>query len=263
MIPQITQQAWEFSGRVMVEFYLRLAWERERKTCWTSRPLQGNRTQSLWPRQELPDPYNCPISHIVMPPPTFEQPCLLLPAPTRKGMWPTSHPAPIGALQAPTNHQVYPKTPLSPTSQQVSRCIIRPLLSLGYKNRHDHAPGVGSPRSSGSCPAMLAAPLISINSSFTSPCYESGKLFFWPACTDHDKTQRETEREEKGVPAAISPGSIGEGLPCRELSAPQLMVVSSGCVVALRWADLMPKVWYFIQLQRWSSSLAQMRLWSR
>ena len=144
----------------------------------TSRPLQGNRTQSLWPRQELPDPYNCPISHIVMPPPTFEQPCLLLPAPTRKGMWPTSHPAPIGALQAPTNHQVYPKTPLSPTSQQVSRCIIRPLLSLGYKNRHDHAPGVGSPRSSGSCPAMLAAPLISINSSFTSPCYESGKLFF-------------------------------------------------------------------------------------
>ena len=66
---------------------------------------------------------------------------------------------------------MYRKTPLSPNNQQVSRGIIRPLLSLGYKNRHDHMLRVGSPRLPGSHPAALAASLISINSSFFSPHY--------------------------------------------------------------------------------------------
>ena len=30
----------------------------------------------------------------------------------------------------PTNQQVYPKIPFVPTNQQVSRCVVRPLLSL-------------------------------------------------------------------------------------------------------------------------------------
>ena len=38
----------------------------------------------------------------------------------------------------PTNQQVYQKTPLSPTNPQVSRCILRPALSMGCKNRQDH-----------------------------------------------------------------------------------------------------------------------------
>ena len=51
-----------------------------------------------------------------------------------------------------TNQQIYPKIPLSPTNQQVRRCIIRPLLSLGYKNTL----GVSSPLSSVSCPTIQA-----------------------------------------------------------------------------------------------------------
>ena len=77
-----------------------------------------------------------------------------------------------------TNQQVYLKTPLSPTNKQVSRCIARPLFSLGYKNSHDHLPWVGSPWSSGNRPAELAS-FISINSSFSSPCY-AGKFFSNP-----------------------------------------------------------------------------------
>ena len=67
---------------------------------------------------------------------------------------------------SPSNQQVNPKTLLSPTNQQVSRCISRPLLSLGYKNRHDHVLTVSSPWLSGSHPVAWAAFLVSINSSF-------------------------------------------------------------------------------------------------
>ena len=63
--------------------------------------------------------------------------CSFLP-PTRKDRWPTPHTTPIGALYAPTNQQVYLKTPVFPINQRVSRCILRPLLSPGYKNTHDH-----------------------------------------------------------------------------------------------------------------------------
>ena len=82
-----------------------------------------------------------------------EQPGPHLPAPTRKGMWPTPHPTPIGG-------------PLSPTHQQVSRCILRPLLSLGYKNRHNHTPRVSSPCSAESRPTGLTLSLASINLPF-------------------------------------------------------------------------------------------------
>ena len=49
--------------------------------CQTSRSLQGHRTQSLWLRQELPDPYYHLTHLIVMPPPLPWQPVLFLPAP--------------------------------------------------------------------------------------------------------------------------------------------------------------------------------------
>ena len=88
-------------------------------------------------------------------------------------MWPTPHPAPLGPYTPPTNQQVYLKTPLSPVNQQVSWCILRARLSLGYKNRHTHRLRVVSPSSSASCPTVLIAFLFSINSSFFSPQYKS------------------------------------------------------------------------------------------
>ena len=75
---------------------------------------------------------------------TFKQPGLLPPVPTRKAICP---PPPL----TPTD-QYMPKLPasicktsFSPTNEQVSRCLLSPRLSLGYKSRHDHVPGVGSP----------------------------------------------------------------------------------------------------------------------
>ena len=56
---------------------------------------------------------------------------------------------------------------LSPTNQQVNRCMVRPLLaplSLDYKNSHDHAPRVRFPWSAGSRPIVLTDFLTSINS---------------------------------------------------------------------------------------------------
>ena len=66
----------------------------------TSRPLQGARTQSLWPRQELLDPYHHSTYLIVMllPPSTLSNLAYSFLYLTREGMWPTPHPAPIGAL---------------------------------------------------------------------------------------------------------------------------------------------------------------------
>lgn len=40
----------------------------------------GSVNASLWPRQELPDPYHCP-TQLVMPPPSAEQSGLGIPAP--------------------------------------------------------------------------------------------------------------------------------------------------------------------------------------
>ena len=60
---------------------------------------------------------------------------------------------------------MYPKTPLPPKSQQISRCITKPSsLSLGYKNRQDHMLRVSPLWLSGNCPTVIAASLISINS---------------------------------------------------------------------------------------------------
>ena len=154
----------------------------------TSRPLQGDRTQSLWPRQELPDPYHHPTHLIAMLLPLhLKQLGLLFLPPTVKGMWPTPHPPSIyGPYKPPTNQQVYHKTPLPPI-QQINRCNERPLLSLGYKNRRDHMLIVGSPCSSGTRPPAPAAFLFSINyffsispcsiSSFFAPQYESRNSF--------------------------------------------------------------------------------------
>ena len=130
--------------------------------CGISRPLQGDRTQSLWPRQELSDSYHHPTSLVVVPPPpawaTWSTPFYPL-----LGMWPTPHPAPTGDLYTPNQsagQQVYRKTS---------------LLSLGYKNRHDHVLRVDSPWLPESHPAVPAASLISINSSFPS-VHHAGKI---------------------------------------------------------------------------------------
>ena len=121
-------------------------------------------------------PFSSPHpSHCNAPSPTLNHLAYSpLPLPT-KGMWPTPHPTPLGPFSPPSNQQVYLKTPLSPTSRQVSGCILKPLPSLGYKNRHDHVPGVDSPWLSGSRSTELAS-LISINTSFFSTHY-AGKFF--------------------------------------------------------------------------------------
>ena len=82
---------------------------------------------------------------------------------------------------SPTNQQVYSKNPLSLTNQQVSRCITIPLLSPGYKNRHDHELTLGSPWLSGSHPTVLTASLASIN--FLHFCLNLENSFH-PTCTD-------------------------------------------------------------------------------
>ena len=94
-------------------------------------------------------------------------------------MRPTPHPTPMGALYTPTNRQVYPKTPLSPTNKQVSRCIVRPRLSPGYKKQ------------TGSCPLhWQRLSLLTISSFFSLPRYEPGKFFFQPAHMDFDQGQQ-------------------------------------------------------------------------
>lgn len=90
----------------------------------------------------------------------------------------------------PKSQQVYGESPLSLTNQQVSKCIIRSLLSLSYKNRYNHAPGVGSSWLSGIHPAVLAVPLLLSQEtplSFHLAMLENS--FFWPGRTDHDTNQ--------------------------------------------------------------------------
>ena len=114
------------------------------KTCLrpgTSSPPLGDGGQSLWPSQELPDPYHRPTLLIVAPlPHLVHLPTLYYDA--SYGAHSASRP--IGHYTPPTNQQAPHKTPLFPTNQQVSKYKTSPL-SLGYKNRHDHELQVGSP----------------------------------------------------------------------------------------------------------------------
>ena len=110
----------------------------------------------------------CP-SHCNAPSSTLSDPSYSFLPPTRKGMWPTLHP-PLRCLICPQpTSKCIVKAPISPTNQQVSKCTLRPLLSLSYKNIHDHLLRGGSPSSSGSWLTAPAASLI-LNSSFSSPC---------------------------------------------------------------------------------------------
>lgn len=52
-------------------------------------------------------------------------------------MWPTPHPAPLRPLYA-TNQPAGISYDPSVPNQSAGHYILRPLLSLGYKNRHDH-----------------------------------------------------------------------------------------------------------------------------
>ena len=142
-----------------------------------SKPLAKTRiTRPL----SSPHPSHCNAP--VLPWPTRSTPSYPLP-----GVWPTSHLPATGVLYVPpTNQQVYCKTLLSPINQQVSRCIRRPLLSLGSKKRHDHRPRVDSSWSLCCCPTLPAAPLISTNCSFSSPHYAGKFFFFRPICIDHN-----------------------------------------------------------------------------
>ena len=132
------------------------------------KPPSRDRTQSLWLRQELPDPYHSPTHLIVMPPPP---PWATWPTPSYPLLGKVCSPLLTLPLESPyappTSQQVYFRTSLSPTNQQVSRCILRLLFSLGHKNRHDYALIVGSPWLLGSRPAVPPASLISINSTFS------------------------------------------------------------------------------------------------
>ena len=81
--------------------------------CGTSRPLQGNRTQSLWTRQELPNPYPPPTHLIVMLPPP---PCATRPTPSsyQERYVARSSPTSTGPYMPTINQQVYHKTPVFP-----------------------------------------------------------------------------------------------------------------------------------------------------
>ena len=121
--------------------------------------------------QTLPDSLQCPA-------PTLKNLAYSFLPPTRKGKWPTPHPAPIGAIYAPQPTSKYTGRPyLSPNNQQVNRSITRPLLSPWAIKIEWPPTRVGSPWLLGSCPAALAVSPISINSSFFSLHYESGKIF--------------------------------------------------------------------------------------
>lgn len=84
--------------------------------CGPPRSLQGDRTQTLWPRQEVLGPYHCPNRLMVIPlPPGATRPT---PShPTRKGLRPSS-PRPYRGRMCPQPTGVC-IGPLSP--QPVSR----------------------------------------------------------------------------------------------------------------------------------------------
>ena len=94
--------------------------------------LQGFKEIDLsrWPRQEVLNPYRYSIPFIVMPPPPHhKQIDLLLSIPYQYVALSLPYPY-RGMIHPSINQQVYHKTSLFPTNQQVSRCILRSLLSL-------------------------------------------------------------------------------------------------------------------------------------
>ena len=134
---------------------------------WDKASPRKQNSKNLQLRKELPTPqhHTCLIVIFTMflrisP---LQQLGSLLSASTRKGMWPTLYPTPTGGNicsqptskcirrphPSPTNQQVYQKTPSFPNQsagQQVYGKISPSTpLSLGYKNRHNYAPRVGSP----------------------------------------------------------------------------------------------------------------------
>lgn len=80
----------------------------------------------------------CPLCHL-------EPPGLLLPASYQERYVAPPHPTPLGALYAPNQPAVYPKTSLSPTNQQVSWYIIRPFLPGLLKTHMTTSPGLALP----------------------------------------------------------------------------------------------------------------------
>jgi len=128
-----TKSAWHIQKRLVNCYSFKVKGTALRKNnsslLWDLRPLRGDKTQSLWPRQELPDPHHPPTPLLVMPPPPRE-PSPTPSCPLLRKVWGSFLTRPLqGLYKLPTNQQVYHKTPLSPTNQQVSRYILRPLLS--------------------------------------------------------------------------------------------------------------------------------------
>ena len=126
--------------------------------CGTSRPLQGDKTQKPLAKTRITRPFIITISSSTLSNLAYSFLPLL-----GKACGPFLTLPLQGPYLLPTYRKVYLRTPLSPTHLQVSRCTARSLLSLGYENRHDLTPRVGSPQSSWSRPTVLAASLISIN----------------------------------------------------------------------------------------------------
>ena len=96
--------------------------------CGTS-GLQGDRPQPLAETRStkplsLPHPFHCNATS-----PHHKQIDLLLSIPYQYVALSLPYPY-RGMIHPSINQQVYHKTSLSPTNQQVSRCILRSLLSL-------------------------------------------------------------------------------------------------------------------------------------
>lgn len=147
-------------------------------SCRISSPLQGHRTQNLWLRQELSDPYHSPTHLFIMPSPSFEQPSLLLPAPCQE-MY-VGHSSPchyMGNIYPQSTSKCVGRSHCPPTNQQVSSCILIPLLSP-WAIKTDTTRPLGSAFPDHQEVVLLhAVSLTSINSSFSLPCYASGNSF--------------------------------------------------------------------------------------
>jgi len=149
--------------------------------CHCSGSGQGNRTQSSGQDKNYQSLNITPSISFNAPTLNWSKLAYSFLPPTRKGMWPAPH----SHYMLPTNQQMYPKTPLFPINQQISRCILRPLLSpwtiktdmtmhseLALPDHQKLAHCVNSI----SCLNKLV---------FSSLCTEPGKFFFQPVYMDH------------------------------------------------------------------------------